>query len=154
MRTRTQTSAGGAAFRDIDGVEHLALIRTPEDRWQLPKGVIDTGETPQEAALREVREEAGITCELIAPIRTIEYWFVDRRSGEPERIHKFVHFFLMRYISGDVADHDDEVLEARWVPFEKAIEMLEFDSEKSVAIVGADMLKQSDLGSAGAMKNA
>jgi len=74
METRKQVSAGGAAFREIDGKFEVALVlMIPEMRWQLPKGIIDPGETPEQAALREVREEAGIECELIEPIETIEY---------------------------------------------------------------------------------
>lgn len=137
METRKQVSAGGAAFREIDGkLEVTLVLMIPEMRWQLPKGIIDPGETPEQAALREVREEAGIECELIEPIETIEYWFVDSRSGTPIRIHKFVHFYLMRYVSGDVADHDHEVAEARWFPVDEAISILAFDSEKSVVILG------------------
>ena len=137
METRKQVSAGGAALRETDGKLEVALVlMIPEMRWQLPKGIIDPGETPEQAALREVREEAGIECELIEPIETIEYWFVDSRSGTPIRIHKFVHFYLMRYVSGDVADHDHEVAEARWFPVDEAISTLAFDSEKSVVILG------------------
>ncbi|MBX3297558.1 MAG: NUDIX hydrolase [Acidobacteria bacterium] len=120
------------------------VLMIPEMRWQLPKGIIDPGETPEQAALREVREEAGIECELVEPIETIEYWFVDSRSGTQVRIHKFVHFYLMRYVSGDVADHDHEVAEARWFPVDEAISTLAFDSEKSVVILGRDaLLRQS-----------
>lgn len=141
METRKQVSAGGAAFREIDGKFEVALVlMIPEMRWQLPKGIIDPGETPEQAALREVREEAGIECELIEPIETIEYWFVDSRSGTPIRIHKFVHFYLMRYVSGDVADHDHEVAEARWFPVDEAISTLAFDSEKSVVILARNAL--------------
>ncbi len=137
METRKQVSAGGAAFRETDGELEVALVlMIPEMRWQLPKGIIDPGETLEQAALREVREEAGIDCELIEPIETIEYWFVDTRSGAKVRIHKFVHFFLMRYVSGDVADHDHEVAEARWFPVDEAISTLAFDNEKSVVILG------------------
>lgn len=139
METRKQVSSGGAAFRETDGKLEVALVlMIPEMRWQLPKGIIDPGETPEQAALREVREEAGIECELIEPIETIEYWFVDSRSGTPIRIHKFVHFYLMRYVSGDVADHDHEVAEARWFRVDEAISTLAFDSEKSVVILGRD----------------
>ena len=145
METRKQVSAGGAAFREMDGKLEVALVlMIPEMRWQLPKGIIDPGETPEQAALREVREEAGIECELVEPIETIEYWFVDSRSGTQVRIHKFVHFYLMRYVSGDVADHDHEVAEARWFPVDEAISTLAFDSEKSVVILGRDaLLRQS-----------
>ena len=131
--TVEQVSAGGAAFRQIDSGFEIAVIAVnPSRRWQLPKGLIDAGETPETAALREVREEAGIKCDLIDKIETIEYWYVGDHKGERVRFHKFVHFFLMKYVSGDVANHDHEVAEARWVKIENAIKMLAFKAEKSV----------------------
>ncbi len=134
---KDQFSAGGVALRDDDGELKVAIVlMLPEMRWQLPKGVIDPGETAEEAALREVREEAGIDCELVAPIRRIEYWFNTSRDGEAIRVHKFVNFFLMRYISGHVSDHDHEVAEARWVSVKDALEMLVFESEREVVSEG------------------
>lgn len=112
----------------------------PELRWQLPKGIIDPGETPEIAALREVREEAGIVCELTAPIEKIEYWFSADRDGVWTRIHKFVHFFLMEYRSGEVTDHDHEVAEARWVTPETALSMLAFASEREVMNKGIEQM--------------
>lgn len=133
MNTRELVSAGGVAFRSVGSQLEIVLIKTAsEGRWQLPKGIIDPGETPEIAALREVREEAGIDCELLVPLEIIDYWFVDRYSAEPLKIHKFVHYYLMSYISGDTNDHDDEVFEARWVASSEAVGMLSFDTERSV----------------------
>ena len=109
-------------------------------RWQLPKGLIDDGETPEEAALREVREEAGIEAELSGAIDTIEYWFVAKYDGRRSRFHKFVHFYLMKYLSGDVSDHDHEVAEARWVEIGEAVRMLEFKTEKDVVEKASQMI--------------
>ena len=142
VRTLEQVSAGGVVFRFEDPVAEIAIVRiVPDLRWQLPKGLIDPGETIEGAALREVREESGIIAELIAPIETIEYWFLAERDGERLRYHKFVHFFLMRYIGGDVADHDHEVDEARWVTVETAVSMLEFKSERDVVTKAAAMIE-------------
>ena len=139
-----QISAGGVAYRNTDdGIEVAIIQMLPELRWQLPKGIIDPGETPEIAALREVREEAGIECEMIAPIEKIEYWFSADRDGVRTRIHKFVHFFLMEYRSGNVADHDHEVAEARWVTRETAFTMLAFESERSVVRAGLDLIEKS-----------
>ena len=141
IRTLDQISAGGAAFRtDGDRIEIALISVAPTMRWQLPKGLIDPGETPEQAAIREVREEAGIETELVEKIETVEYWFYASRAGERVRYHKFVHFFLLKYVSGDVADHDHEVDEARWVPINEAIRMLAFDGEKNVAIKAREML--------------
>ncbi|MET0752414.1 MAG: NUDIX hydrolase [Pyrinomonadaceae bacterium] len=140
--TVEQISAGGVAFRKTDSGFEIALISVaPSNRWQLPKGLIDAGETPEIAALREVREEAGIDCDLIDKIETIEYWYVGDRRGERVRFHKFVHFFLMKYASGDVANHDHEVTEARWVKIDKAIEMLAFKAEKEAAVKASEKIK-------------
>lgn len=131
--TVEQESAGGVALRVIGGSQKTVLIRTSsEGRWQLPKGIIDPGETPEMAAVREVREEAGIACEILAPIAVIEYWFFGNYDGIRKRYHKRVHFYLMRYISGSVDDHDHEVVEARWVSFDQALEMLHFKTEKDL----------------------
>lgn len=133
METVHQHSAGGVAYRDGGSGHEIAVIRTKEEgRWQLPKGIVDPGETAEQAALREVREEAGINCELVEPIDTIEYWFVGSYDGSRKRYHKKVSFFLMKYLSGDVGDHDHEVIEARWVPFDDAVGMLAFQNEKDV----------------------
>jgi len=129
MRTERQVSAGGVAFRRGDGGVEVALISVGDPaRWQLPKGLLDAGETAEVAARREVREEAGVETELVAPLERIEYWY--QREGV--RYHKFVHFFLFEYRSGDVADHDAEVNEARWVPLDDAARLLAFASERRV----------------------
>ena len=143
ISTVEQISAGGVAFRQIEKGCEIALISVaPTMRWQLPKGIIDAGETPETAARREVREEAGIETELLEKIETIEYWYVGDRRGERVRFHKSVHFFLLRYVAGDVADHDHEVHDARWVKIDEAIEMLAFKAEKEVAKKALDLIKK------------
>ena len=133
MKTSERISAGGVAFRNSQGSSEVAIIQTSgEGRWQLPKGIVDPGETPEQAALREVREEAGIDCELVEKIDSIDYWYVDRWGSEPVRVHKYVHFFLMKYVSGDIADHDHEVEQVRWAGLDEAYEVLAFADEKSV----------------------
>ena len=142
LQTLEQVSAGGVAFREIDGRIEIAIILTnPERRWQLPKGMIDAGETPDQAAVREVREEAGIETDLIAAIDKTEYWFSADRDGERTRFHKFVHWFLLRYRYGNVDDHDNEVFEARWEALEDALEMLVFKNERYVVEKGLQMIK-------------
>jgi len=131
--TLEQISAGGVAFRLTDSEWEVAIVAVkPSLRWQIPKGIIDAGEREEQAALREVREEAGIDCELIEKIDTVEYWYFATARGERVRYHKFVHFFLLKYIAGDAADHDHEIAEARFVRIDEAVEMLAFKSEKDI----------------------
>lgn len=132
--TETQISAGGIVVRGSGPDAEVALISVGSPpRWQLPKGLIDSGESPESAAIREVREEAGVEAEIVSLIEKVEYWYQASRGKERVRYHKFVYFFLMKYLSGDVTDHDHEVNEAEWVPFTKAEDRLAFKSEKAVA---------------------
>lgn len=115
------------------GRVEVALISVGEaGRWMLPKGLVGRGETPERAALREVREETGLEAEIEAPLETVEYWYFARSGAARVRYHKFVHFFLMRFVAGDVAGHDAEVNEARWVEIEEAARMLAFKGERKV----------------------
>jgi 8-oxo-dGTP pyrophosphatase MutT (NUDIX family) len=131
--TKLQFSAGGVAFRKQDGRIDVALISVGADnRWQLPKGLVDKGESTEDAAIREVREEAGIDTEIVTRIDKVEYWYFWKENGQRIRYHKFVYFYLLRYKAGDVRDHDHEVNEARWVDIDDAIKMLAFDNEKKI----------------------
>ena len=132
-----QVSAGGVVYRQVIGqageqVEVALILVGPRKRWQLPKGAADNHETNEQAALREVREETGLTAEVIELIDRIEYWFYANRDGQRVRFHKYVYFYLMNFLAGDVQDHDHEVVEARWVEIEQAIDWLAFESEREI----------------------
>ena len=133
FETKEQTSAGGVVYRRVRGRTEVALISVGEQgRWQLPKGLVGRGETPLEAALREVSEETGLTCEAEAELERVEYWYFSKGGARRVRFHKFVHFYLMRYRSGDVSGHDDEVNEARRVALEDSLGMLAFKGERKM----------------------
>jgi len=139
--TEQQVSAGGVVYRKLREKIEVAIIKVgPLIRWQLPKGIVDENETPEEAALREVREETGLVAKIESPIEKIEYWYVSSGAKGKVRYHKFVHFYLMKYRSGKTDDHDHEVIEARWVPILDAIRMLSFKSERELVEKARDMI--------------
>jgi len=141
---RDQTSSGGVVFRRAgsEGAIEVAIISVgPQRRWQLPKGLVDPGEKPEQTAVREAREEAGVDTKVTAHIETIEYWFAGLERGIRVRFHKYVHFYLLEYVSGDTRDHDAEVNEARWVPIDEAVGQLAFEGERRVVERAKEMLQ-------------
>jgi 8-oxo-dGTP pyrophosphatase MutT (NUDIX family) len=140
--TETQVSAGGVAYRKRGEITEIAIISVAKpNRWQLPKGLIDKGETSAGAALREVREEAGIETEIIDLIDKVEYWYYSKGGSKRVRFHKFVYFYLMRFISGNTEDHDKEVDEARWVNIDAGKDMLTFKNEKKIVARAKEMIE-------------
>jgi 8-oxo-dGTP pyrophosphatase MutT (NUDIX family) len=127
-----ETSYGGVVVRRArvgEGFELLTIVPRGTRGTGLPKGGADPGETPEQTAAREVREETGTTVDVLEPLGEVSYWY--RRNGR--RIHKTVHFFLCRYVSGDTADHDHEVDDARWIPLQDAERLLTYPAERRLA---------------------
>ncbi|PDW04813.1 NUDIX hydrolase [Candidatus Viridilinea mediisalina] len=126
---RTAYSAGGVIFRVVEQHVQVALIATSRgDRWGLPKGHVNRGETAEAAALREVAEETGLEGTIVCHLATIEYWF---RAGTT-RVHKYVDLFLIRYEHGQVRPQVAEVDDARWVPLHEAMHLVSFERERDV----------------------
>jgi 8-oxo-dGTP pyrophosphatase MutT (NUDIX family) len=129
LRNARATSAGGVVHRTVDGQVEIVLVhRRHPALWALPKGTPNAGETLEETALRETREETGLQVEIEAPIRAISYVFVRGRT----RFHKSVHFYLMRAMGGALADHDHEFDEVAWLPVDEAMELMTHATERAV----------------------
>jgi len=129
-------SAGGVLVRTIRTRPMLAAIRPRgrrNDVWALPKGKIDPGETPAEAAVREVREETGVEGRLVEKLGDVRYVYTFRGR----RIFKVVSFFLLRAGRGRIGAIDEamriEVVEARWLPLEEAPHLLTYGGEREMA---------------------
>jgi len=149
-----EISSGGVVLRQISGVWHVALIepqkseaqkespepaKTPRKRRRalltLPKGLVDAGEKPQAAAVREVQEETGIVAEAVTKLCDNKYVYV-RTWGDGARVFKIVSFYLMRYVSGEIdnlaSDMRIEVKQALWVPLTEASKRLAYSNERKV----------------------
>lgn len=153
-----EISSGGVVVRNQDGVWMVAVIEPRGDSFAkpapksspskrggrtasktvlcLPKGLVDPGEKAIEAALREVKEETGITAELVTKLADIKYMYV-RTWSDGERVFKIVSFYLLRYLSGEI-DHISEdmrveVAKASWVPLANSPKLLAYKGEKQMA---------------------
>lgn len=123
-------SAGGVVVRDGEVVVIVPVKRAADGSrvLGLPKGHPDGGETPEQAAVREIREETGVDAELIEELGEVEYEYERKRR----RVTKRVRFYLCEYRSGDLADHDHEIEAARWMPLEQAARALTFAGERDI----------------------
>ena len=123
-------SAGGVVVRGNDVVVIVPVKRDAAGNrvLGLPKGHADGDETPEAAATREVREETGVDAELIDELGDVRYTY--QRGGR--QVDKLVRFYLFEYRSGDVADHDHEIEDARWMPMAQAAESLTYSGEREM----------------------
>jgi mutator protein MutT len=135
-----EISAGGVVVRDSDVVVIVPTRRAADGSrvLSLPKGHVDPGETPIQAAEREVREEAGVVAEPVSELGESRYWY--RRDGRT--IGKSVHFYLFRYRRGKTEDHDDEVEEARWIPLKEAQKKLTYPAEREMVTRAREHLEE------------
>ena len=130
-RIKSLVSSGGVVYRQQNGsLETVLCGRSEPVRWSLAKGTPDPGETLEETALREVREETGLDVQLDSSLGSIEYWFSDR--GSEVRYHKTVHFYLMVPVGGDTAQHDPEFDVVRWFQVDEALETMAYNNEADV----------------------
>ena len=135
---KREFSAGGIVFNSKGQV--LVTQHSQNKHWSFPKGLIDPGQTTEEAALREVREEGGIVAEIVDKIGYNKYVYTlngparnaSQSDAGGEKIFKVVTYFLMKYLSGDPKDHDWEVSEAGWYTYEDALKQLSFSQDKEL----------------------
>jgi len=169
-----EISAGGVVLQQISGVWHVALIEPRKDepqinepqteslkpaslktprkhsraRLTLPKGLVDAGEKPQAAAVREVLEETGLIAEPVTKLADNKYVYV-RTWGDGKRVFKIVSFYLMRYVSGEIdnlaSDMRIEVKRALWVPLTDAAGQLAYSNERKVLRQAEDYLQNHGL---------
>ncbi|MFC4005272.1 NUDIX hydrolase [Prauserella oleivorans] len=141
LTTVNETSAGGLV---VDPERANAVLIGRLDRhgrllWSLPKGHIEDGETTEETAVREVKEETGITAHVLRPLGTIDYWFV----AERRRIHKTVHHFLLEACGGELSDEDVEVTEVAWVPLTELESRLAYADERKLVRKARELFDDS-----------
>jgi 8-oxo-dGTP diphosphatase len=133
MRIKYEVSAGGLVLRRREtGIDALLIGRGSQRIWTLPKGHVESRESNEQAALREVREETGCWGEIVTRLSEISYWFYVGKAKHK----KSVTFFLMRYVSGDTDHHDHEVDEARWFEVKAARKALKYVNEKRLVDMG------------------
>jgi 8-oxo-dGTP pyrophosphatase MutT (NUDIX family) len=141
LRTARATSAGGVVHRVVDGRLQIAIVhRRAPVLWALPKGTPDSGETIEETAVRETREETGLEVAIDRPLRSIRYFFVRGTT----RFHKTVHFFLMHATGGSTDDHDAEFDEVAWMDVDEALALLNHATERSVVEEAVRLAARAD----------
>lgn len=130
LRKVEEVSAGGLVVDRSGTVAQAALIARLDRRgrllWSLPKGHLESGESAEDAAVREVQEETGIRGRVLGPLGTIDFWFV----AEDRRVHKTVHHYLLEADGGELSDADIEVTEVAWVPLPEVRDRLAYADER------------------------
>ena len=140
-RVENPVSAGGVVYQMNGGrLETVLCGRSQPVRWSLAKGTPDAGETLEQTALREVREETGLEVEIDGPLGSIDYWFADR--GKDVRYHKTVHYYLMVPVGGATDQHDPEFDVVQWFDAEDALKNLAYANEVNVLQRALDLIAE------------
>ena len=136
-----EVSAGGLVI-DTTGTMGLLIGRYDHKDasgkrvlWSLPKGHIEEGETPEQAAIREVAEETGITSSITKSLGVIDFWFM----GGGKRIHKTVHHFMFTEVGGTLLAQESEVDEVSWFPLAEIVDRLAYPDEKKLIAKSAEL---------------
>lgn len=143
LRRVDEFSAGGLVVDLTGEIPRGALIGRTDKLgrllWSLPKGHIETGETAEQAAIREVEEETGISGEILAELGTIDFWFV----ADGRRVHKTVRHYLLRATGGTLSDADVEVTAVAWVPLPEMGEQLAYPDERGLVETAGRLLAET-----------
>ncbi|NOZ24710.1 MAG: NUDIX hydrolase [Nitrospirae bacterium] len=140
---KKQVSAGGVVFRrDGDDIKVVLVSVKSGSVWTLPKGLIERGEQPDVAAVREVQEETGLRGRIVDSLDTISYWYF--LKDENTKYHKTVHYYLMEYAEGSTDDHDREVDEAAWFSLDDALKMVKYRGDKEILERAKKRLSSAD----------
>lgn len=140
---KNQVSSGGVIFRRHNNTVEIAMVAIKGGNvWCLPKGLIDKGEVPEKTALREVSEETGLKGTIIEKLGEITYWYYIKNDNA--KCRKTVHFFLMEYVSGDIADHDWEVDTVSWFPIDAAVNQAQYKGEREMIMKARENLIGKD----------
>ncbi len=127
-QTTAEYSSGGVVYRRSEtGYEFVAVQRARHGDWSLPKGHLEAGESREEAAIREVREEAGIEARIVCDLQEVVYFYRRAREG---LTRKSVYYYLMEAVIDELGGPNWEVSEARWVPMSKADSLLSYANDK------------------------
>jgi 8-oxo-dGTP pyrophosphatase MutT (NUDIX family) len=130
--TKQAVSAGGLVFEDRPDGRWVVLISrrnaAGQLQWTLPKGGLEDGEGLEAAAIREVEEETGLRSAITEKLGVVDYWFVWR--PDEVRYHKYVHYYLMTHLGGDIHAHDDEAEDVEWMPIAEAVRRLTHSNER------------------------
>lgn len=130
MKSRDEVSAGGVVYRRTgDALEVVLCKAAGYERWVLPKGLVQRNESNEAAAIREVEEEVGVRGRLVAALGEPEKYIYTARGV---RVFKRVYYFLLEYEAGDIRPQAGEILEARWMPIDEAIEIAGYKQTKDV----------------------
>ncbi|HEU0074245.1 MAG TPA: NUDIX hydrolase [Dehalococcoidia bacterium] len=139
LKTQKATSSGGVVFRMTDGGREVLLCgRRSDGLWALPKGTPEPGETMEQTALREVREETGVEVEVDGIVGEIKYWF--SRPQEGVRYNKTVRHYLLHPVGGDTSLHDHEFDDVQWFPVQEALALMTYPNEARMLRLAIEMV--------------